>query len=77
MQTLPKKLKIAPTTLPIIAGNASAVFLTSHLRGYASLFNHFFKSSSSFKKEAKPHLPGKTLLIASSIVEIIKEFTVS
>ena len=38
-----RKLKMAPTTLPIMAGNTSAVFPVSLLSASASLSNHFFK----------------------------------
>ena len=41
--TNPKKFKMAPTTLPTIAGNPSAVFPASLLSASASLSNHFFK----------------------------------
>ena len=45
---MPKKLKIAPTTLPTIAGNASTAFPASLLSASASLFKHFFNSPLSF-----------------------------
>ena len=40
----PGKLKIAPTTLPTIAGNASTAFLASLLSAFARLSNQFFKT---------------------------------
>ena len=39
----PRKLKIAPTTLPTIADNASTAFPASLLSASASLSNHFLK----------------------------------
>lgn len=45
---LPRKLKMALTTLLTITGNASTVFPANILRVSASLFNTFFKASSSF-----------------------------
>ena len=48
---LPKKLKMAPTTLPTIAENASTAFPASLLSESASLSNHFFKIHSSFGGE--------------------------
>ena len=66
-----KKLKIAPTKLPTIAGNASGVFAGSLLRASASLFRNLFKALSSFSREAEPPPPSltKTTVIASTIVE--------
>ena len=60
LTALPRKLKMAPTTLPTIAGNASAAFPASLLRASASLFNLFFKPPSSFGGEVEPpHPPPK------------------
>ena len=73
-----KKLKIAPTTLPTIAGNASTIFPASLLSASASLPNHFFKIPSSFGEEPPiPASPPKTPVIASTIVEIVIERAVS
>ena len=73
-----KKLKIAPTTLPTIAGNASTIFPASLLSASASLPNHFFKIPSSFGGEPPiPASPPKTPVIASTIVEIVIERAVS
>ena len=59
---LPKKLKMTPTTLPTIAGNASTAFPASILSASASLFYHFFKTPSSFGVEpSAPHLPQRHL----------------
>ena len=74
----PKKLKIAPTTLPTIAGNASTPFPASLLSAFASLSNHFFKSPLSFGGE--PHVsppPPDIPVMASTIVEIVIEKAVS
>ena len=49
--TFPKKLKIAPTILPTMAGNASTTFPASVLSASASLPNHFFKPLLSFGGE--------------------------
>ena len=68
----PRKLKIAPTTLPTIAGNASTAFPASSLSAFASLCNHFFKTPSSFQPS-----PLKTPVIARTIVEIVIERAVS
>ena len=54
---LPRKLKIATTTLPTIADNISMVFPTSFSKGSASLFIHFFKTLSSF---GDPDVAGAT-----------------
>ena len=51
---LPKKLKIVPKTLPTIAGNASTAFPASLFSTSASLFNHLFKTPSSFDRERPP-----------------------
>ena len=71
---LPKKLKIAPATLPTIAGNALTAFPASYL----SAFNHFFKTPSFFDgglPVSPPH--PKTPVIARTIVEIVIERAVS
>ena len=39
----PRKQKMAPTTLPTIAGNASTAFPASLLSASANLSNHFFQ----------------------------------
>ena len=46
-----RKLKMAPTTLPTIAGNASATFPASLLSASANLANH----PSSFHEEPPLH----------------------
>ena len=66
----PRKLKIAPKTLPTIAGNASTVFPASLLSASASLHNHL----SSFGGEPPtPPLPPKAPVIARTIVEMVTE----
>ena len=55
IQRFPRKLKMAPTTLPTIAGNASAAFLASLLNASGNLSNHFFKASLSF--DGEPPVP--------------------
>ena len=76
--TFPRKLKIAPTTLPTIAGNASTTFPASLLSASANLSNHFFKAPSSFGREPPvPPPPPKTPVIARTIVEIDIERAVS
>ena len=52
-----KKLRVAPTTLPTIAGNASTAFPESLLSVFANLSNHFFKAPSSFGEQAEPLTP--------------------
>ena len=76
--TFARRLKIAATTLPTIAGNASMAFPASLLTAFASLSNHFFKIPSSFGGEppALPPLP-KTPVIERTIVEIVIENAVS
>ena len=75
---LPRKLKIAPTTLPTIAGNTLTVFPASLLSASANLFNHFFKTPSSFGGEPPaPPPPPKTPVIASAMVEIVIKRAVS
>ena len=44
----PRKLKIAPTTLPTMAGNVSTAFTASLLSAFANLSHHFFKVPLSF-----------------------------
>ena len=71
---LPKKLKMAPTTLLTIAGNAPTVFPASLLSAFANLSNHFFKIPSSFGGEPPaPPYPQKTPVIARTIAEIVIE----
>ena len=75
---LPRKLEIAPTTLPTIADNASTAFAASLLSAFASLSNHFFKIPSSFHREPPvPPSPPKTPVIARKVVEIVIERAVS
>ena len=65
--TMPKKLKIAPTTLPKMAGNDSTIFplnLLSSSLAYLAIYSkplHFF--------DGEPAPPSKTSVIASTIVE--------
>ena len=75
----PKKLKIVPTTLLTIAGNASTAFPASLLTAFASLSNHFFKIPSAFGGEppAPPPPPEKTPVMPSTIVQIVIEKAVS
>ena len=63
---------MAPTTLPTIAGNASAAFLASLLNASGNLSNHFFKASLSFDGEP-PVPPPKIPVMASTIVEMVIE----
>ena len=66
----PRKLKMAPTTLPTIAGNASATFPASLLSASANLANH----PSSFHGEPPaPPFPPKAPVIARTIVEMVIE----
>ena len=69
--SLTEKIKMAPTKLPMIAGNASWVFAGSLLKASASLFRNLFKALSSFSREAEPPPPSptKTTVIAGTIVE--------
>ena len=70
----PRKLKIAPTTLPTIAGNASMAFPVSLLSASANLSNHFFKVPLPFAGEPPvPLLPPKTPVIGRTIVEMVIE----
>ena len=74
----PKKLKIAPTTLPTMVGNVSAVFPASLLRASNSLSNHFFKVLLSFDAEPPaPQRPPKTFVMPRIIVEIVMDRAVS
>ena len=68
----PRKLKIAPTTLPTIAGNASSAFPASLLSASANLSNHFYKVPLSFHggPPASPP-PPKTPGMEKIIVEIV------
>ena len=59
----PRKRKMAPTTLPTMAGNALLAFPASLLSASASLSNHFFQGPLSFDEEppASPPSPPKHL----------------
>ena len=72
---LPKKLKMAPATLPTMAGNASTAFPANLFSVSASLFNYFCKSPLSFDggPPAPPHLPPKTPAMERTIVEVVIE----
>ena len=74
---LDKKLKMTLTTLPTIAGNATTAFPASLLSASANLFNHLFKTPSSFGGEPPPPPPARTSIMASAIVEIVLERAVS
>ena len=74
----PRKLKIAPTTLPTIAGNVSTAFLASLLSASANLSNHFFKAPLSF--DGGPPIPPphpKTPVMAKTIVATVIEKAVN
>ena len=75
----PRKLKIAPTALPTIAGNASTGFPASLLSAFANLSNYFFKITLSF--DGEPPVPPpprtKTPVMARAIAEIVIEKAVS
>ena len=74
----PRKVKITPTALPTIAGNASTAFPASFLSASASLSNHYFKTPSSFDGEpSAPPPPPKTSVMARAIVEMAIERAVS
>ena len=67
----PRKLKIAPTTLPTIAGNTSTAFRASLFSASASLSNHFFKTPSSFGGDSPVSTPPpKAFVTARTIVAI-------
>ena len=68
---------MASAILQTIAGNASAAFAVSLLRTSGSLSNHYFKAPLSFGGEAEPPPPPKTPVIASTIVAMVIERTVS
>ena len=74
----PRKPKIAPTILPMIAGNASAAFPASLLSASASLSNHFFRVPLSFDGglTAPPLPPPKPPSMARTIVEIVMDWAV-
>ena len=76
--TFPRKLKIAPITLPKIAGNSSTALPASLLSVFASLASHFFNIPSFFGggPPASPP-PQKIPVMASIIVEIVIEKAVS
>ena len=75
----PRKLKMAPKTLPTIAGNASAAFPAIFLRATASPSNHFFKVPLYFYggPPAPPLPPPKAHVMARTIVEMVIERAVS
>ena len=72
--TLPRKLKMAPATLLIIADNTSTAFLASLLSASASLSKHFSKTPSSFDgvPPAKLSAP-KASVTARTVVKIVIE----
>ena len=77
-QPCQEKPKMAPTTLPTRAGNASTVLPASLLNASASLFNHLFKTPSSFGGDPPPPPPPlRANVMASTIVEIVIERAVS
>ena len=81
-QPCQEKPKMAPATLPTRAGNASTVLPASLLNAAASLFNHLFKTPSSFGGDPPPPPPPpppplRTHVMASTIVEIVIERAVS
>ena len=63
-----RKLKIAPTTVPTIAGNASTTFPASLLSASASLSNYFFNVPSSFGGEPPVPLPTAPVMARAIIV---------
>ena len=74
----PRKHKIAPTTLPTIAGNASTLFRASLLSASANLSNDLFQKTPSLGVEPVPlPTPPKTPAMARTIVEIVIERAVS
>ena len=67
----PRKLKIAPTTLPIMARNTSAAFPASLLSVSANLPDHFFRPSLSFGGGLPTPSPSpKSHMIESTIFAI-------
>ena len=73
---LTRKLKMASTTLPTIAGNASAASPASVLSASANLSNHFLKPLHLFDEEPLPPPPPpspKAPAMARKIVEIVTE----
>ena len=75
----PRKLKIAPTTLPTMAGSASVAFPASLLSAFAKLSNHFFKVHLSFDGGSLAPLlpPPKTPVMAMTIAEMVMDRAVS
>ena len=68
---LPRRLRIAATTLPMIAGNASMAFPPSLSSVFANLSNHFFRIPLSFGRKLPASLPPpKSPTIESIIVAI-------
>ena len=68
----PKRLKIAPTALPTIAGNASTAFLESLLIASSNLSNHFFRAPLTFDGVPSVlHSPVKTRVIARTVIEMV------
>ena len=62
----PKKPRMAPTTLPTIARNASTAFTASLLSASANLSNHFFKAPLSFVGGPPPPPPPSKSPMAES-----------
>ena len=76
---LPKRIKIAPTTLSMIAANSSTAFPASLLSVSANLSNHLFKAPLSFAEEisSSPSPAPKSPMAESTIVVIPVTIAVS
>ena len=74
--SLSRKLKLAPTTLPVMVDNASTAFPASLSSAFASRSNQFIKTPSPFGGEAPVPLPLPKTPVRI-IVEIVMDRAVS
>ena len=76
--TFPRKLKIAPTTLPTIASNASTAFPTSLLSALLACLTIFSRFPYLLMENLlPPPPPPKTSVMAKTIVEMVIERAIS
>ena len=60
---------MTPKTLPTIAGNASAAYVTSILSTSISLLKQIFLNDTSYFKETLTKAPAKASIVAKMIIE--------
>ena len=73
----PRKLKVAPATLPMITINSTAAFPASLLSASASLSNHFSGLPASWWRAPVPPSPPETPVMMRTIVAMVTEKAVN